>query len=106
MLTQAEVANLKKEAADDSRGLLTVFGALSDASRFRIFKLLLRERDLCVTDIANVLAISVPAASQQLKVLETSGLISRQRHGQMICYTVRQHEPLVKAVIKILSGSS
>ena len=105
MLTQAELATLQQETAPDSRGLTAVFGALSDASRFRIFQLLLRQRDLCVTDIANVLAISVPAASQQLKVLETARLISRQRHGQMICYTVRQHEPLVKAVIKLLSGS-
>jgi DNA-binding transcriptional ArsR family regulator len=105
MLTQEQILVLRKEEVQADRGLAGVFGALSDLSRFRMFRLLLKERDLCVTDIANVMDISVPAASQQLRILETSGLVSRQRRGQMICYTVRQQEPLVKAVIKILTVS-
>ncbi|MCH8748150.1 winged helix-turn-helix transcriptional regulator [Patescibacteria group bacterium] len=37
----------------------------------------------------NVFNMSASAASQQLKLLELSGLVSRERHGQMTCYQVK-----------------
>ena len=105
MLSNNEVRDLQREIpAHDDEQLPAVFNALSDTGRFRIFKLLMRYQDLCVTDIANIMDISVPAASQQLKVLELSGLVTRDRQGQKICYCIKSTNPLVKAMIRVVTG--
>lgn len=78
-----------------------MFNALSDLNRFRVFKLLARRQNLCVSDLARVLDVSVPAVSQQLRILEMNGLVKRERRGQMICYKVKKDDPVVKFVIKI-----
>ncbi len=78
-----------------------IFGALSDPTRFCIFEILCRSRDLCVTDIAQICNLSIAAASHQLKILEMVGLVERIRHGKMICYEVKTANPIVKAITKI-----
>lgn len=86
MLNKKKIAALKAGIVSDSGGSHLVFQALGDAGRFTIFRLLMEHKDLCVTDIANVLGITVSAASQQLRVLERLGLVSKVRMGQMVCY--------------------
>jgi len=81
-----------------------MFAALSDKGRFGIFRLFLRQHDLCVTDVAAVLGISVPAASQQLKVMELSGLVTKERNGQRICYAVLRRDPAVRSLIRIIDS--
>lgn len=102
MLSKDDVRMLRSEVERDE-DLPQLFNALSDVGRLRIFRLLMRNEDLCVTDIANILKTSVPAASQQLKVLELSGLVRREREGQMICYRVKTGDPLVKAVMRLVT---
>ncbi len=89
---------------ENDRRLSSMFNALSDLNRFRVFKLLARRQDLCVSDLARVLGVSVPAVSQQLRILEMNGLVYRERRGQMICYKVKKDDPVVKFVIKITSS--
>lgn len=86
---------------EKERVTAAVFDALGEPNRFRLFKLLLRRDDFCVSDLARELEISVPAVSQQLKILERAGLILRERRGQMICYRVRKENPIVKYVLKL-----
>jgi ArsR family transcriptional regulator len=102
MLTKEELSQVREQVAQGDERLPFMFNALSDSSRFRIFKLLASREDLCVSEIAHVFDISVPAASQQLKLMEMSGMVRRQRHGQMICYCVKQDDPTVKALLKIV----
>lgn len=104
MLPQTKVTKIQKtiEKAENEQ-LPLVFDALGDRSRFRIFTLLASHKDVCVTDIANILGISVPAASQQLKILEISGLVKRRRAGQTICYDVKEENPIVKPILKLLT---
>lgn len=59
-----------------------VFGALADPTRRRILELLART-DSCVTDIAKPFAVSLPAISKHLRVLENAGLIQRHRDGRV-----------------------
>ena len=59
-------------------------------------------QDLCVTDIAKICDMSVPAISYQMKVLEVVGLVRRDRMGKMICYELKKEDPLVKRVLKII----
>lgn len=105
MLTKEEIHAVRRATAAAEEQLPLMFNALSDMGRYRIFKLLLQRHDLCVTDVANVLNISVPAASQQLRIMELSGLVKKERMGQMTCYSVRADNPLVKSIIKIIDHS-
>lgn len=104
MLTKEEIRAVRRTTATAEERLPFMFNALSDMGRYRLFKLLLQRHDLCVTDVANVLNISVPAASQQLRIMELSGLVQKERLGQMTCYGVRTDDPLVKSIIKIISN--
>lgn len=87
----------------DGRKIYTIFNALGDTNRFLLFKFLLDHNGLCVSDVARIFNVSVSAASQQLKVLENSNLIERNRDGQRICYEVRKNDPLVQSVVHIVS---
>ncbi len=103
MLEAKELQKAQKSFSEMKDRLAFVFEALGDPTRLNIFRLLSKKKkNLCVTDIANVFKISVPAASYQLKILEMVGLIERERMGQMTCYTLREKDPLVRNVLKII----
>ena len=103
MLSKSRIRQIRKEVLSESDKMAAVFSALSDRGRLKMFKLLLKYQDLCVTEIAKVFEISVPAASQQLKILETNGLIEKKREGQMICYSINKSSNIVKFVQKVAS---
>jgi DNA-binding transcriptional ArsR family regulator len=58
--------------------LPTVFGALADPTRLAIVERLLREGERSAGEIAAPFAISKPAISKHLRVLEDAGLIERR----------------------------
>jgi DNA-binding transcriptional ArsR family regulator len=60
--------------------LSTVFGALADPTR-RAILTRLTTGDATVAELAAPFAVSQPAISQHLKVLEQAGLISRHRRA-------------------------
>ncbi len=101
MLKQAEIKQLEKRVSVIDGRLRSAFAALADETRMRIFILLLENKEVCVSDLAGILHISVPAASQQLKLLELSGLIKRRRMGKMICYEV-ERSPMVCSLSKMI----
>ena len=68
------------DAADPGAGLNAVFAALADPTR-RALLARLAEGDATVTELAAPLAISQPAVSKHLKVLEGAGLVSVTRDG-------------------------
>ena len=80
-----------------------VFGILGDPSRFRMFELTAKKKSFCVSEVASTLKISVPAESQQFKILEMAGLVKRERRGQMICYKIKEKDPMVRAILKIIN---
>ncbi|HWD19544.1 MAG TPA: metalloregulator ArsR/SmtB family transcription factor [Verrucomicrobiae bacterium] len=58
------------------------FAALSDPTRRRILQRL-AQGESCVTDLARPHAMSLPAISKHLRVLEKAGLIRRRRDGRV-----------------------
>ena len=65
----------------DDGQLDATFAALSDSTR-RAILARLAEGEATVNELAEPFAMSLPAVSKHLKVLERSGLISRGRNGQ------------------------
>ena len=58
------------------------FAALADPTRRRILAHLARG-DKCVTHLARPHAMSLPAVSKHLRVLEKAGLLRRRRYGRV-----------------------
>ena len=65
-----------------SQEVSSAFAALGDPTRLAILSRLADQGELTVQEIAQPFAMSLPAVSQHLKVLERSGLILRRREGQ------------------------
>ena len=61
--------------------LSNTFAALGDPTRLAILERL-AEGEATVTQLAEPFAMSMPAISRHLKVLENAGLIERGREGQ------------------------
>ncbi len=66
----------------DAARLDATFHALSDPTRRAILARLAREGDVTVMELAEPFAMSQPAISKHLKVLEKAGLVSRGRDAQ------------------------
>jgi len=66
----------------DTTRLPAVFGALSDPTRLAIVERLLRHGEHTAGEIAEPFAMSKPAISKHLKVLEDAGLIERRIRRQ------------------------
>lgn len=66
----------------DTARLDATFHALSDPTRRAILARLAQEGDVTVMALAEPFAMSQPAISKHLKVLEKAGLVSRGRDAQ------------------------
>jgi ArsR family transcriptional regulator len=70
--------------------------ALADTNRI-LMLYALSESPLNVTDLANQVGISQPAASRHLKVLRERGIVRAQRQGANVSYTL-EDERLIQAL--------
>ena len=64
------------------------YRALGDPTRREILRLL-REGEMAAGELAGQFEISWPSVSRHLKVLEGAGLVSSQRRGGHILYTLQ-----------------
>ncbi|RJE87094.1 ArsR family transcriptional regulator [Paenibacillus sp. 1011MAR3C5] len=67
--------------------LVDTMKLLADHSRLTILSLL-RERELCVCDIAELLDTTQPNVSQHLRKLKNGGLVVESRKAQWIYYSL------------------
>ncbi len=67
-----------------------VMGALADPTRLAMVERLLEEGKLSAGDLAQPFAVSKPAISRHLKVLEESGIIERKIEAQYRYFCVRR----------------
>jgi DNA-binding transcriptional ArsR family regulator len=74
--------------------MVTIFEALADPTRRRILELL-REKPRLVGDLADLLEISQPGTSKQLKLLRDAGLVRVRQDAQRRWYELRP-EPLAE----------
>jgi ArsR family transcriptional regulator, arsenate/arsenite/antimonite-responsive transcriptional repressor len=72
---------------------------LGDKTRLTILALL-KERELCVCDIVDVLQSSQPNVSQHLRKLKSAGILNETRRSQWIYYSLNiQDKPYIEAVL-------
>lgn len=92
-----------------SKTLDRTFAALADPTRRRILAHL-AGGDKCVTRLARPHAMSLPAVSKHLRVLERAGLLRRRRYGrvhemQLEAEPLRQAAQWVEEYRKFWEGS-
>ena len=68
----------------------TALAALAQPSRLEVFRLLVQcgEQGICAGDISEQLDIAKPTLSFHLKELSQAGLISSEREGRSIIYSL------------------
>lgn len=73
---------LQEDVLFDLAELFKIFG---DSNRIRILYAL-SGTELCVSDLAGILSLSVSAVSHQLRILKASKLVKCRRDGKIIFY--------------------
>jgi DNA-binding transcriptional ArsR family regulator len=63
------------------------FSVCASPVRLAILRLLEAERELCVCDLAEILELSVPGVSQQLRKLKEAGAVTSRRAGNTIYHS-------------------
>ena len=79
-----------------------LFQAFADRTRLRILNVL-REGELCVGDLVQILDVPQPTASRHLGQLRNAGLVKTRRHGLWCFYSLaepegRLHERLLRCL--------
>ncbi len=69
------------------KNILNILKSLSDETRLRIINLLY-ERELCVCDIMEVLAIPQTKASRHLSYLKNAGIVTDRKQAQWVYYSL------------------
>ena len=79
-----------------------LFKALNDETRRQIIELL-KERDMSAGDIADSFNISKPSISHHLDILKRADLISSEKRGQFVVYSLNTTvlEDLLSWIIKL-----
>lgn len=77
--------------SEQARGeILAVFKALSDATRFEVFRFIAaQEAPICACDIVDRFDVSQPTIAHHLKVLRDSHLITAERSGVWMHYVAK-----------------
>lgn len=67
----------------------TIFSALADPTRRRILEKL-KGRDYTIVELSGLFAMSLPAVSKHLKILDQAKLLKKEKEGK---YTVCRYNP-------------
>jgi len=76
--------------------LTSMMNAAGNETRMRILYLLWRNREVRVNDLAEILGVTTPAVSQQLKKLRTYRLVQTRRDAQTVYYQLNHDTEFVK----------
>jgi DNA-binding transcriptional ArsR family regulator len=65
-----------------------VFKILANDTRLRLLHALVRDEELCVTELAEAVAMTPQAVSNQLQRLVDRGILGSRRNGNQIYYRI------------------
>ena len=96
MLTDKQITKIRKGFnGTDQR---VIFKILGDTNRYRIFEMLGTQDKLAVSDMAKILRISIPLASQHLKILEQAQMLEKEKIGQKVYYKLRADNRIARSI--------
>ena len=75
--------------------------ALADETRQKILEML-REEELCVSDIVKAFDMSQPTISHHLHILKQFGLVTSRKEGKQVFYTI-DHDNVVECCGKLFA---
>lgn len=75
------------------------FKAFSDINRVKIGFLLLRQEELCVHDISQLLNLSIANTSHHLRLMKTLGITSTKKQGTTVLYSLKDEH--VKEILNL-----
>ena len=102
MLSEKEIQKNRKIFSETDKSMAAAFKVLSDVNRYRIFRILAQQPKFSVSNIARILDISLPLASQHLKVLAHANLLQKERDGKKIFPKLEHGNPFVQAIVKTI----
>lgn len=70
-----------------------LFSLLSDETRLRCLILLQKEKELCVCEISQIVDSIQPKISRHLALMRKSGLVTDDRRGQWVYYSLNRSLP-------------
>lgn len=70
-----------------------LFSLLSDETRLRCLMLLQKEGELCVCEMSQIMGSIQPKISRHLALMRKSGLVSDERRGQWVYYSLSPSLP-------------
>ncbi len=75
-------------SASEATTLATVFAALADPIRLRLFSIVASEGEVCSCDLEGPLERSQPTISHHTKILADAGLVVGERRGRWVWWKV------------------
>ena len=73
---------------EQASGLTGLFKVLANDTRLRLLHALVRNGELCVTDLAGTVGMTPQAVSNQLQRLVDRGILGAQRNGNNVHYRI------------------
>lgn len=98
MLKAKHIAKIRK--AFNGSEQRVIFKILGDTNRYRIFEMLSKKEKITVSNIAKILEISVPLASQHLKILAQAKILKKEKIGQRIYFELAHTSRITRAIIE------
>jgi DNA-binding transcriptional ArsR family regulator len=85
-------------SGEQAQALAGLFKNFANDTRLRLLHALVREGELCVTDLADAVGMKPQAVSNQLQRLVDRGLLSSERNGNNVYYRIA--DPCVPVLLE------
>jgi len=96
MLVSQKIINQEKKIFSKKtkslKNTCNLYDIISDPTRLKIIILLKKHKEMCVSDLAEIISVSISAISHQLKLLESCNIVKSQKMGKIVCYSLAQKE--------------
>jgi len=81
-----------------------IFLACSDRSRLRVLNLILRNGEMCITDLEEILEFTQSKTSRHLLYLKNSGILNVRKINQWSFYSIKDEvSELIRIILEFVS---
>lgn len=95
-LTEKQILKIRK--AFNGVDHRQVFSILAEKNRYRIFEMLVTNPQISVGDIAKVLGVSMPLASQHLKMMLQAKILKKTQIGKKVLYELEHANRIAESM--------